>query len=333
MAFDLHSILTNAATIDELLGLGYQPQVGQKESTDRAALRLAAWCRSASSGDWSLFVKRLDRDKFSIERVLPRFAEVKYSSEAPQPQWFVDAQWTYQALTGELGNGVLFSVEGTEPQPFEKLFYALVEAAETNVISQTTPQALALLKTSARANLRCRLLKLLTDLYAPLLYSKFVAILKKYTPDDKLPPSTGTEGTEHFDQFLEELRATLLAAIFTEKPVLLRLTATIVRQWIDTTTELITRLHADLPRIRAAITHSAPSVNVHTISGGLSDPHNFGHAVQIITFDDHTKLVYKPKDLRVDEAWHDLIVRFNASSPPVQLKPVKTIASHEYGWT
>ena len=333
MALDLHSILTSAATIDELLGLSYQPQVGQKESTDRAALRLAAWCRSVSSGDWGLFVKRLARDKLSIERVLASFADIKFLPGTPQPQWFVDAQWTHQALTGELGNGVLFSVEGTEPQPFEKLFYALVEAAETNVISQTTPQALALLKTSARANLRCRLLKLLTDLYAPLLYSKFVAILKKYTPDDKLPPSTGTEGTEHFDQFLEELRATLLAAIFTEKPVLLRLTATIVRQWIDTTTELITRLHTDLPRIRAAITHSAPSVNVQTISGGLSDPHNFGHAVHIITFDDHTKLVYKPKDLRLDEAWHDLIVRFNASSPPVQLKPVKTIASHEYGWT
>lgn len=333
MDFDLHSILTNAATIDELLGLGYQPQVGQKESTDRAALRLAAWCRSASSGDWSLFVKRLGRDKLSIERVLPRFAEVKYSSDAPQPQWFVDAQWAYQALTGELGSGALFFVEGTEPHPFEKIFYTLVEAAETNVISQTSPQALALLKTSARANLRCHLLKLLTDLYAPLLYSKFVAVLKKCTSDNKLSPSSSTAGTEHFDQFLEEVRATLLTAIYTEKPVLLRLTATIVRQWIDTTTELITRLHTDLTRIRAAITHSAPSVKVQTISGGLSDPHNFGHAVQIITFDDYSKLVYKPKDLRVDEAWHDLTIRFNAALPPVALKAVKTIARHEYGWT
>ena len=42
MALDLHSILTSAATIDELLGLSYQSQVGQKESTDRAALRLAS---------------------------------------------------------------------------------------------------------------------------------------------------------------------------------------------------------------------------------------------------------------------------------------------------
>lgn len=333
MAFDLHSILTDAATIDELLGPSYQAQVGQKESTDRAALRLAAWCRSASSGDWSLFVKRLGRDKLALDLVLPRFAGVNYSSDAPHPQWFVDAQWTYQALAGTPANGALFFVEGTEPQPFEKLFYALVEVAEENVISRTTPQALALLKASARANLRCRLLKLLTDLYAPLLYSNFVAILKKRTPDNKLPPSSDSAGTEHFDQFIEELRATLLSAIFTEKPVLLRLTATIVRQWIDTTVELINRLHTDLTRIRTAITHSAPSVNVQTISGGLSDPHNFGHSVHIITFDDHTKLVYKPKDLRVDVAWHDLIVRFNAASPPVDLKPVQTIACRDYGWT
>ena len=108
MAFDLKELLIKAATIDELLGPNYQPQIGQKDSTDRAALRLAAWCRSASSGDWGLFFKRLSRDKLSIDQVLSRFAEVKYSPDALKPAWFVDAQWTYQALTGDFGSGQLF---------------------------------------------------------------------------------------------------------------------------------------------------------------------------------------------------------------------------------
>lgn len=333
MTFDLQRILTNAATIDELLGPHYEPQMGQKDSTDRAALRLAAWCRSAASGDWGLFFKRMSRDKLSLDQVLSRFAEVRYLPDAPTPAWFEDAQWTYQALTGAFGGSQLFLVDGAEPRPFEKLFYALVERAEINVIDKTEPQALALFNASARLDVRIGLLKLLTDLYAPLLYSKFVAILKIHSSDGKLPAAAATTGTNQFDTLIEVLRATELAALFADKPVLLRLTATIVRQWIDTTAELITRLHADITEIRAVITHSAPDVNVQAVGGDLSDPHNFGHSVQIITFEDHTKLVYKPKDLRLDVAWHDLIATFNASLPPIDLKPVKTIACPEYGWT
>jgi type 2 lantibiotic biosynthesis protein LanM len=333
MAFDLQHLLTNAATTDELLGPNYALQIGQKDSTDRAALRLAAWCRSASSGDWGLFFKRISRDNLSIDQVLSRFADARHSPDAPTPAWFVDAQWTYQALTGDFGSGELFLVDGAELRPFEKLFYALVARAEINVIEQTAPKALALFNVSARLDLRIGLLKLLTDLYAPLLYSKFVAILKKHSPDGKLPASSPTEGTDQIDRLIENLRATELAALFAEKPVLLRLTATIVRQWIDTTAELITRLHSDISEIRSMITHSALNVKVQAVGGDLSDPHNFGHSVQILTFEDQAKLVYKPKDLRLDVAWHDLIVTFNASLPPMDLKPVKTIACHEYGWT
>ena len=108
MAFDLQELLIKAATIDELLGPNYEPQIGQKDSTDHAALRLAAWCRSASSGDWGLFFKRINRDKLSIDQVLSRFADVRHSPDTPQPAWFVDAQWVYQALTGEFGNGQTF---------------------------------------------------------------------------------------------------------------------------------------------------------------------------------------------------------------------------------
>jgi type 2 lantibiotic biosynthesis protein LanM len=333
MTFNLQQVLINAATIDELLSSNYLTQIGQKDSTDRAALRLAAWCRSASSGDWGLFSKRISRDNLSIEQILARFAEVRHSPNSPQPAWFEDAQWTYQALIDVFGNDQLFLVDGEEAKPFEKLFYALVTLAEAKVIEKTLPQALVLFNDSARADLRTGLLKLLTDLYAPLLYSKFVAILKKHTPDGKLPPSNTSAGTHQFDQFLEDLRTTELSLIFAEKPVMLRISATLVRQWIDTTSELISRLHADIPAIQAAITHSAPDVKVKAIGGDLSDPHNFGHSVQILTFEDQTKIVYKPKDLRLDVAWHELIKRFNASSPPVDLKSVETIACQDYGWT
>ncbi|MCF8170813.1 MAG: type 2 lantipeptide synthetase LanM family protein [Candidatus Methylopumilus sp.] len=333
MSLDLQQLLVRAASIDELLGQTYQRQLGQKDSTDRAALRLAAWCRSAASGDWGLLSKRLARDHLSLEIVLSKFADVKFGSDSKEPQWFTDAQWTYDALISEVEDINPVFLCTTAQKPFETLFYKLVHVADTKVIENVTEDTVALLTASARTTLCSGLLQRLTDLYAPLLYSKFVALLKKNTPDGKLPSSAATAGTTQFHTFITDLKSTELAEIFNEKPVLLRITATIVRQWIDTTVELLARLQSDLENIRASITHSGPDVKIDAINGDVSDPHNFGHSVQIITLDDQTRLVYKPKDLGLDVAWHDLIVGFNAEAPPVELKPVKAIACQQYGWT
>lgn len=331
MSFDLQQLIVSAATIDELLGSAYQPKTGQKDSTDCAALKLAAWCRSAASGDWGLLSRRLGRDNLSIDDVLSRFADVNVLPDVQQPAWFIDSQWVYQALVDDFGSSQPFATKGTEFRPFEKLFYALVERAEINITANAKPQSLALFNDSARIDLRCGLLKLLSDLYAPLLYSRFVALLKKQTPDGELPSAAAD--IDQFDQYIADIRTNGFAVIFAEKPVLLRLTAITVRQWIDTSLELVTRLGLDAEEIKRTITGSKASVKVHSIRGDLSDPHNFGHSVQIITFEDETKVVYKPKDLRLDVAWHDLISIFNASSPPVDLKAVKILASHDYGWT
>ena len=99
--------------------------------------------------------------------------------------------------------------------------------------------------------------------------------------------------------------------LFEDKPVLLRLIATITRQWIDTSREFVLRLDADLAAIRRDILHSGAASRVAKIEGDLSDPHNGGHSVQIVSFEDGARVVYKPKDLRLDVAWHALIERLN----------------------
>jgi type 2 lantibiotic biosynthesis protein LanM len=42
--------------------------------------------------------------------------------------------------------------------------------------------------------------------------------------------------------------------------------------------------------------------------------------------------VYKPKDLRLDVAWHDLIGRLNRANAPIELKAARAIARNGYGW-
>ena len=110
--------------------------------------------------------------------------------------------------------------------------------------------------------------------------------------------------------------------LFEDKPVLLRLIAT-----HDAAVDRhVARIRA-AARCRSAgdpareFPESGDS-RVEAIEGDLSDPHNGGRSVRIVTFADGARLVYKPKDLRLDVAWHGLIERLNRADPPVALKAV-----------
>src|SRR5262249_30999376 len=129
------------------------------------------------------------------------------------------------------------------------------------------------------------------------------------------------------------MKASGLRRLFDEKPVLLRLIAAITRQWIDNSRELALRLHTDqsiLCRDLLSCKHMGCVVGVQS---GLSDPHNHGHSVQILTFEDGAKVVYKPKDLRVDVAFERLITRLNLAGAPIELRTARTIAKEGYGWS
>ena len=135
------------------------------------------------------------------------------------------------------------------------------------------------------------------------------------------------------DRFIAGLSAGGLRQLFEEKPVLLRLIAVITRQWIDTSREFVLRLVADLDAIRADIVGSNAPSRVAMIEGGLSDPHNGGHSVQILRFEDGARVVYKPKDLRLDAGWRALVERLNRTGAPVELRAVRALTRDGYGWT
>lgn len=322
-------LVVRAATIDELLSDDFEPLPGQKGETDLAAARLAAWCRSCASGDWLLFGRRLARDGLDFGDVLTRFATVRRKGSLPPPAWVVDAIWIMVAL--QRPDAVAPSVKG-EPCAFEHLLMPLVKQASDILWLDVGARASDNLSEAARACLCHSLLKELSDLSAPAIYEKFAAARKKReVARDSKKPEQDT-GTLHYDQFVIEMRTTGFRRLFEDKPVLLRLLATVVRQWIETSRKFILRLDADLPTIRRNILSSNVKNPVAKIEGDLSDPHNGGYSVQIVTFMDGSRVVYKPKDLRVELAWRRLVEHLNRSGPPIKLKTACVLADDGYGW-
>ncbi len=326
-------LIVRAATIDELLSADFEPLPGQKGDADLATRRLAAWCRSCASGDWSLFERRLIRDGLTIGQALTRFASIRRRPLAAAPAWIADAIWIEAALqsAGE-GAREIAAHDPGEPCAFEHLLAPVVAEADARLCSNIQARVLGNLTESAHGCLRRSLLHELSALMAPALYERFDQARKAAASADTAAPQQ-VAATTRYDQFVAEMKGGGFRRLFEDKPVLLRLTAILTRQWIETAREFVLRLDVDLAAIRRDILLTDAAARVATIEGDLSDPHNGGRSVRIVSFEDGTRVLYKPKDLRLDVAWRDLIERLNQDDAPMELRAVRAIARDGYGWT
>ncbi len=319
-----------AATIDELVSDAFEAAPGESDDNALFARRLAAWHRSAAARDEPLFARRLDRDALSMATLNERFGAVRRSAGVAAPAWLDDAVWIEAALQSSnrrLGGDAR---PVTAPVAFEHLLAPVVEQAGARLWSGLDARVIDRLRQSARADLHQSLLVQLSELCAPAIYERFAQARGAGATEGAASPAANPAG---YDQFVTAMKAGGLRLLFEDKPVLLRLIAAVTRQWIDTSREFVLRLDADLALLRHDILRSTADGGVAKIEGGLSDPHNGGHAVLIVTFADGGRVAYKPKDLRLDVAWHALIERLNGANPPVALRAARAIARDGYGWT
>jgi type 2 lantibiotic biosynthesis protein LanM len=317
-----------AATIDELVSDAFEPAPDESGDSALVARRLAAWRLSAAASDDSLFARRLDRDALSMASLNGRFGAVRRIPGVAAPAWLDDAVWIEAALRSP--NRRLGDAAGppTAPVAFEHLLAPVVEQAGARLWSELDARVIDRLRPSARADLHQSLLGQLSELCAPALYERFAQA--RGAASSAAGPAASPAG---YDQFVTDMKAGGFRLLFEDKPVLLRLIACATRQWIDTSREFVLRLDADLAALQHDILRSAGDGGVANIEGGLSDPHNGGRAVLIVTFTDGACVAYKPKDLRLDVAWHELIERLNRANPPVTLQAARAIVRDGYGWT
>jgi len=313
-----------AATIDELLSDDFIPLKGEKADAEKSARRLAAWCRSSSSGDWVLFARRLSKEDLSTDLVLPRLATVRRRPEAPVPAWLIDAQWIWAALHADMGDSARRPASSPDPHPFEDLILPVTNAAREKLRARVNAADAGRLTPAAWEQLERTLLARLAKLCAPAFYECLLA---------RAQVRGGHAHVDDYAAFIEFMRGTGFEGMFDAKPVLLRLMASITRQWIEATAEFITRLADDQVEIRRRLLRCGPGSRVDRIEAGLSDPHNFGRSVLILSFEDGHRVVYKPKDMRLDAFWEELIKWLNRQPAPTDLRAPPTLVREGYGWS
>lgn len=140
----------------------------------------------------------------------------------------------------------------------------------------------------------------------------------------------GSRSTYH--SFIEEMRAGGIRGYFSDRPVLARLVATVTGQWVETTAEIVERLTADAGAIFSTLAPGAEPGPVTDVECGLSDPHDGGRTVCAITFAEGQKILYKPRDLGLDEAWSSLLKWLRREGATLVQRGPAVLARDGYGW-
>jgi type 2 lantibiotic biosynthesis protein LanM len=138
--------------------------------------------------------------------------------------------------------------------------------------------------------------------------------------------------TRAYDAFIENMIQNNALVFFKDYPVCARLLANTIDLWIENTCIFLKRLKSDLPEIQDTFFDGNKVSKISEITANISDSHDRGKAVFIITFDNLEKLVYKPKDMEVDVAYFEFCKWINKNSNFLDYKILKVIPKKDYGW-
>ena len=121
---------------------------------------------------------------------------------------------------------------------------------------------------------------------------------------------------------IEQLRADGLAKLSAEYPVLRRHLSATVASWLAASRELLVRVERDRESLKEKLNVPA-SARLVGVKTGISDPHREGRSAAILSFSipgtAELSVVYKPRDLRIEAAYHQLISQVSATTPGLAL--------------
>jgi len=195
---------------------------------------------------------------------------------------------------------------------FVHLLWPLVATQWDGMLESLEPEAISALAPAARDDLRWALASRLSQVCSRALMEDFArgrpagrSLMLRLGVTAAQRETTRTA----YASYCRRAMADGLISVLAEFPVLGRLLSVICVQWQVSVAETLRRVARDRARLHTAFGASETSA-IEEIRWALSDPHRGGRTVAIMAFGrdaDEVRVVYKPKDVRIEEGFHGLI--------------------------
>ena len=214
--------------------------------------------------------------------------------------------------------------------PFGQLWSPIVAHMWGRLAAEMDPAACGDVSANAAAALRRDLGRRLAEVAGHACYADFT---RDRPPGKDLMLRLGTTaptGTDAYTTWCRGQLADGLQQLLGAFPVLGRLLAETAASWQRATGELIRRIHTHRDALLRVFGVVGPLTGV---APGRSDSHRGGHTVALLQFGPVT-VVYKPKDLRLERGFHDLVADLNTWFGDELLHAVHVVVGEgAYGFT
>ena len=332
----LRELVAAASSLDERQSGAFLPDETNASET-LSTERLSAWCRILARRNWQQFQQRLDWAGLDRDTARRFLGAVRLRADAPLPAWTATLEQALSALCDELRAGTQSQrcsfLDADEPLPFEELLVSFVSVAGEKV-ARLAGSASHLLSKDAYAALLRDLLRTLTTCAAPSLYLEFSVYRQEMQSPFALPVEQEQDHEDRtcYQHFMAEMLQGGVLSLFQEYAALARLLARTTDLWVETTVEFLQRLETDLADIQREFGGEHDLGVVTSIQASLSDPHRGRRSVLALTFASGTRLIYKPKDTGIEEAYQNLLAWFNRQGVPLPFKLLTVLNRATHGW-
>ncbi|RSV38787.1 type 2 lantipeptide synthetase LanM [Sphingomonas sp. ABOLE] len=306
----LRQLVIGAATIAERLHGPFRP-VDSPASAELAQARLAQWRAKIGGADPSAFARRLAWLDTTPEAAQRRLGLLHHTG--PLPDW---TDWITRSLA---------AIEQHPTKVPACPFGALVAPFVAEARRALAPVLAPGFTEAATDALFGDLAEALSHLAAPAFYLKFAARRSAAGRDAAAASSTAC-----YDAFVAEMLAGGMHGFLLEYPVLARLLATTLADFVANTTAMAEALAADRADIARIFAGGSAPGRVAGLRTSLSDRHNGGRTVSILTFERGLTIVHKPRNIDVERAWFAWLADLNDNGAHFGLLRVLSRESH--GW-
>jgi type 2 lantibiotic biosynthesis protein LanM len=334
---ELRQLVARASTLAERLGGDFLP--AGPSDPDRVAARLAHWQGLVGRSDPAAFARRLAWDGLELAQVRRALGPVRLADDRPLPAWagLLDeiAGVACALAATELDATALGerAGQGRRPIPFEELLRPFLRVARGRV-EAAAGRAIGRLAAGAWTALETRLLAQLASLSADTLYWEFAVFraTQQSGLDALFATAQATTGRDLYERFGAEVLSDGYGALFTTYPVLARLMVTATDGWIGMVTEFVLRLDADWADLTTTFASGADPGPVAALAAGISDSHHGGRTVIALSFASGLQVVYKPKDLGLEQAFFELLGWLGERGAALPFRQLRVINRASYGW-
>ncbi|WP_170400864.1 type 2 lanthipeptide synthetase LanM family protein [Ruegeria arenilitoris] len=258
-----------------------------------------------------------------------------------QPSWFPVLEEICAAthssgdslFSSEFRNELGSLPERSTPLPFQDVWFPAILVARRHLVARVGRNKY--LTDDAIEDLERGLLRGLCDV-------SFHALMEAYNSYrpvgmQALASLIGDDPSDRSDEFyrafIREVSDDGLCQVLQNFPILGRMVATVVLQWIDCTAEFLERVERDWPELQKRLQTQEDPKYITQVQTGLSDPHRGGRTVLIAVFETGQRIVYKPKDLSLEVAYQKFLVWCNDHlSLRRPFKTLFVLKREDYGW-